>query len=161
VKGKAFVKGRKRRDKGFPYYTLPAKYTHLKIEIQNINRNAESPTEPAIALMKIRFRSFYHSGCPFLDPALPKPLSSPSSIIAVRRALVNHDIPGMTIRCLGVNGSCEGTSVEQGGLPEVLGCFLWEWPSLPTPSRPSAMGSELKLLCHFFAWRVSSDIPGT
>jgi hypothetical protein len=34
AKGKAFVKGWKRRDKGFPYYAPTAKYTHLMIEIQ-------------------------------------------------------------------------------------------------------------------------------
>jgi len=47
------MEGGRRRDKGFPYYARTAKYMHLMIEIQNINRNAESPTEPAIALMKI------------------------------------------------------------------------------------------------------------
>jgi len=144
------VKGWKRRDKGFPYYAPTAKYRHLMIEIQNINRNAECPTVPAIALMKFPFCSFYHSGCPFLDPALPKPPSSPSSIIAVRRVLVNHDLPGMTIRCLSVNGSCEGTSFVRGGLPEVLGRFCSQWPSLPSPSYPSEMGSEVKLLRRFF-----------
>jgi len=116
------------------------------IEIQNINQNVESPTKPSIALMKIRFRSFYHSGCPFLDPASPKSTSLPSSIIVARCTLVNPDIPGMTIRCLGVNGSREGTSVTQGGLPEVLRRFLWERPSLLllllllTPLRPCDTG---------------------
>ena len=67
----AFVKGSKRRDKGYPYCAPTTKYTPpAVIEIQNINRNAESPTERAIALLDVSFT---------YSRALPAALTTPPS----------------------------------------------------------------------------------